>query len=267
MQIEHKNDLSSYLSNWLNFVRSSHLKPRDPKATKEGAPVVSNALFFHSNKINLILMLLEERLLRIESSWAQIRKPLTPSSFEKFDHRAYAEAGLFFESIFFYLKIYLDDIAGIIRHFYRDKNLPGNYSKLVKSIDRRSDFPDDLAMVIRPAKDWFSQLKVRRDDITHHFEGYILTVGNNTEYFSRKYENGVSEYFGEIRTYMGGVLRDCQILIDNLLDHFDDKFKEWYGIIGCLRHQSTIYIDSACQMLWWAYTYSNYRHKYMRIIE
>ena len=76
-----------------------------------------------------------------------------------------------------------------------------------------------------------------------------------------------SEY-EDIRDYFGFVLCEYQKFIDNLLDHFDHKFDDWYGL-GRGKSSRTICIleGNSGIMLWWAYRYGDYRNDDLQVVD
>ena len=72
--------------------------------------------------------------------------------------------------------------------------------------------------------------------------------------------------YEDTRKFLGLVFCEYQKLIDNLLDHFDTKFRGWYGIVqGESSRTDSIIEGYAGIMLWWAYKYGNYRHKDLKV--
>ena len=256
--INHKNSLSGYIGNWLTVM--NHIKKTQPPI-RIPRVVVS----YNDNMYDLSLMLsyLDNNMTILEET------PLTP---DKFDHLAYAQARLFLKACYMFLRILLDNVSGIIKYFY-DYNeprvgVPKHFDDLLKKADDHK-LPEDLITLLQQPKEWFYQMRERRDDLEHRYEsllisfrqgeggktilGHFSTMGHTT----REYE--------DIRQYFGFVLCEYQKLIDNLLDHFDSKFRNWYGIAP---HRDITILDRIVDMpLWWAYKYGNYRHKDLHIIE
>ena len=170
------------------------------------------------------------------------------------------------------LRILLDNVSGMIKYFY-DYNeprvvVPKSFEDLLQKADNHK-LPEDLIALLQPSREWFCEMRKRRDDLGHRYEsllissrqgkdgenilGHFGTMGHTT----REYE--------DIRKYIGFVLCEYQKLIDNLLDHFDSKFRNWYGIAP---HRDMTIFDRIVDMpLWWAYKYGDYRHKDLHIIE
>lgn len=112
-------------------------------------------------------------------------------------------------------------------------------------------------------------MRKRRDDLVHEYESFLISIDkgesdtNILGYFSIK--SGASITYRSIRECFGFILCKYQKLTDNILDHFDTKFREWYGIVP----GRTLTIMQGCVAfpLWWAYKYGNYRHKDLQVSE
>jgi len=113
-------------------------------------------------------------------------------------------------------------------------------------------------------------MRSRRVDLEHYYESLLVSFRHDKEgktilgHFSTK---GFStKEYEDIRQYFGFIFCEYQTLIDNLLDHFDVKFMDWYGFKP--PRASTISAEGyAGIMLWWAYKYGNYRPKDSVVIE
>jgi hypothetical protein len=260
VNVNHKNNLSGYIGNWL--VVMNHFKKTQPPIRIPRAVV---SYIDNSYDLSLMLSYLDNNLTMLEET------PLTP---DQFNYQAYAEARSFLKVCYILLRILLDDVFGTIKYFY-DYNEPGVLAKKDKSFNdiltkaNNRKLPQDLIALLTPTKEWFIQMRDRRDDLGHRYEsllisfrqgedgttipGHFSTMGHTT----REYE--------DVRQYIGFVLCEYQKLIDNLLDHFDSKFRKWYGIAP---HRDMTIFDRIVDMpLWWAYKYGNYRHKDLHIIE
>lgn len=77
--------------------------------------------------------------------------------------------------------------------------------------------------------------------------------------------NARPKNYEDIRKYFGFILCEYQKLIDNLLDHFDSKFRSWYGLVP--HRDVTIMSDIVDLPLWWAYQYGDYRNEALQVIE
>ena len=56
--------------------------------------------------------------------------------------------------------------------------------------------------------------------------------------------------------------------IDSLLDHFDTKFKKWYGINqGKSSRGTTIIIEEGITSLWWAEKYGDYTIEDLSVVK
>ncbi len=235
------------------------------KKTEPPISTPQEVVSYNDNTYDLSLMLsyLDNNLTILEET------PLTP---DKFDYLAYAQARAFLKACYMLLRIILDDVSGITKYFY-DRNepkvgVPKSFNKLLKKADN-CKLPEDLIVLLQPSKEWFHQMRQRRVDLEHNYEsllvsfrkgsdgetilGHVSTKGRTT----REYE--------DIRKYIGFILCEYQKLIDNLLDHFDCKFRDWYGFAP--PRNKTTFFGIVDMILWWAYKYGNYRHKDLHIIE
>ena len=256
--INHKNNLSGYIGSWLTVM--NHIKKTQPPIRVPRAVVSYNDNMYD---LSLMLSYLDNNLTVLEG------KPPTP---DKFDYLAYARARAFLKVCYLLLRILLDDVSGVIKYFYdyneRTVGVPKSFNVLLKKADNRK-LPEDLIAVLQPSKEWFRQMRDRKDDLAHRYESLLISLrqGKNSDtilgHFSTK-GHTVREY-EDIRKYFGFVLCEYQKLIDNLLDHFDSKFRNWYGIAP---HRDVTIFDHIVDMpLWWAYKYGNYRHKDLQIID
>ena len=260
MNVNHKNNLSGYIGNWLvvmNVIKKTQPPVRIPQA------VVS----YNDNTYDLSLMLsyLDNNLTILEGT------PLTPV---EFDDLAYAQARAFMKVCYMFLRVILDNVFGIIKYFY-DQNERGviakrcdSFSNLLTEADNRK-LPEDLIRLLQPVKEWFNEMSKRRNDLVHRYESLLISLRQDKNgknilgHFSTKGQP--TKEYEDIRKYIGFVLCEYQKLIDNLLDHFDCKFRDWYGIAP---HRDMTIFDRIVDMpLWWAHKYGNYRHKDLHIIE
>ena len=68
----------------------------------------------------------------------------------------------------------------------------------------------------------------------HNYESLLISFKQGKDgknilgHFSTK--EHTSKDYKDVRDYFGYVLREYQTFVDNLLDHFDTKFKGWYGL-------------------------------------
>jgi hypothetical protein len=247
----------------LNFIVSEK-KPEKNKRyniTRIPEPIES----FSSNSVDFSILLryLDNTLRILEET------PVTPS---KFPYQAYAEARVFLKAFFIFLRILLDDLSGIIEYFYKTnerRDLPEKFNKLLKQADENK-LPKDLSKLLSPRRSWFQELKKTRDDLVHHYDSILISFKQNGEgrnvigHFNIKRR---TPYVHEnTRKYIGLALREYQRLIDDLLDHFDERFKDWYRIVQGKKSRTTIILEGGIT-LWWAYKYGNYRNRTLKIDE
>jgi len=256
--INHKNNLSGYIANWL--IMMNHLKKTQPPIRIPQAVASYND---NSYDLSLMLSYLDNNLTMLEET------PLTP---DQFNYQAYAEARSFLKVCYILLRILLDDLSGIIKYFY-DSNehkvgVPKSFNDILRKADNRK-LPEDLIALLQRSNEWFPQMRQRRVDLEHNYESLLVSFrqGEDGEtilgHFSTK--GHTTREYEDIRKYIGFVLCEYQKLIDNLLDHFDSKFRCWYGFAP--HRDMTIFSDIVDLPLWWAYKYGNYRHKDLHIIE
>lgn len=269
IRITHKNDLRAYLGDWktqmgILYITIAKRKPEESKRyhmTRIPKPIESFS--FNSNDFSILLRYLDNTLRILEET------PVTPS---EFPYQAYAETRVFLKAFFIFLRILLDDLSGIIEYFYKTNerlDLPESFDDLLKKADK-SKLPEDLSKLLRPRRSWFQELKKTRDDLIHYYDSILISFKQNGEgrnvvgHFNIK---GRTPYIHEdTRKYIGLVLSEYQELIDDLLDHFDERFKDWYGIVRGKTSRTTSIIEGDIT-LWWAYKYGNYRDQALQVDE
>jgi hypothetical protein len=164
------------------------------------------------------------------------------------------------------VRILFDDVSGVIKYFY-DKKEPNrgitkSFDKLLKNA-RNGKLPENLSTLLEQTIVHFPEMRSRRVDLEHNYESLLVSFRQDEEggtilgHFSTR-QRPIKEY-EDIRQYFGSVLCEYQTLIDNLLDHFDTKFVDWYKFKP--HRDLNIFQGYAGIMLWWAYKYGNYRHK------
>lgn len=274
IRIVHKNDLRTYLSDWKicmnmmsNIISKSASKVEGQRYHIAGIPKPFESFSFNSDDLTILLTHLDNRLRVLEES------SITPS---QFPYQAYAEAKVFLKACYLFFSILLDDVAGIIEYFYK-KNEPGvrvkkRFSDLLNMAQKDELHSRELSKLIKGASLWFPELTRRRDDLVHKYETLLISSKHNQDgksiagQFSTK-ESPTIKY-EDIREYFGFVLCEYHKFIDKLLDHLDEEFEVWYGIVqGGASRTTSIIEGTAGIMLWWAYKYGNYRHKDLVVIE
>jgi hypothetical protein len=269
IRITHKNDLRAYLGDWktqmgILYITIAKRKPEESKPyhmTRIPRPIESFS--FSSDDFSILLRYLDNTLRILEET------PVTPS---EFPCQAYGEARVFLKAFFIFLRILLDDLSGIIEYFYKTNerlDLPKSFDELHKKADK-SKLPEDLSKLLRPRRSWFQELKKTRDDLIHHYDSILISFKQNGEgrnvvgHFNIK---GRTPYIHEdTRKYIGLALSEYQGLIDDLLYHFDERFKDWYGIVRGKTSRTTSIIEGDIT-LWWAYKYGNYRDQSLQVDE
>ncbi len=264
MEAIHKNDLSAYLSDQKMLME---IVKKSSKFGKNKSQTISKdfqAIFEHTKDLRIILRYLDSKLKILENN----KLPL-PEKYQDF-----ADAAVFLKCTYIFYRILLDTIARIIRYFYWENEgiklphelfLPPDKSKKSEII------PKDLSVILNKVYIWFPEIKDRRDDLVHDCESFlILFEGNKSGMNMLKHSNITPKKeiksFGRIREYIGFLLCEYQKLIDNLLDHFDTKFKDWYKIIAG-RSSRTQTQREGDMLWWWAEKYGNYKHPDLKIKE
>ncbi len=258
MNINHNNNLSGYIGNWLTMM--NHLKKTQPPIR-----IPPEIISYNDNSYDLSLMLsyLDNNLTILEET------TITP---EQFNYMAYAKARCFLKVCYLLLRILLDDVSGIIKYFYNQNEpiieVTKSFNKLLGKA-KNGKLPEDLSELLARPITWFPEMRQRRVNLEHYYESMIISIRHGVDgqtvlgHFGTRGRT-VKEY-EDIRAYFGFVLCEYQKLIDNLLDHFDSKFRCWYGFAP--HRDMTIFSDIVDLPLWWAYKYGNYRHKDLHIIE
>ncbi|MFQ5925190.1 MAG: hypothetical protein ACE5IE_04260, partial [Dehalococcoidia bacterium] len=254
--IQHKNDISTYLSDWMNMM--SRMRPEEAHRYRlPRIPATVQSLHIHTYDLSVVLEYLDSRLQVLEGKpILQEGKPML-----QLDYKAYAEARVFLKAFYIFFRILLDDVSGIIEYFYK-KNERGvavtkSFDDLVKN-SKKGKLPEGLSGLLEQPSSWFPAMTKRRDDLVHEYESFIISIEQGEDgknilgYFSIK--GSASGMYEDIRKYFGFLLCEYQMLIDNLLDHFDNKFRDWYGIVqGKSGRTLTIMQGCVAFPLWWAY--------------
>jgi hypothetical protein len=218
---------------------------------------------FNSDDFSILLGYLDNTLRILEET------PVTPN---EFPYQAYGEAKFFLKTFFIFLRILLDDLSGIIEYFYKANkrlNLPESFDDLLKEADKNK-MPEDLSKLIKQRCSWFQELKRTRDDLIHFYDSMLISFKKNGEgrnvigHFNIKEQT--PHVHEDTRKYIGLALSEYQRLIDDLLDHFDKRFKDWYGIVQSKITRNTTIIEDDIT-LWWAYKYGNYRDPTLKVDE
>lgn len=252
----HKNDVTAYLSKWKLSMNTATIA-KSGKDKRQPIPKTFQSTASQALDLSTMLIYLDSKLRILEN------KPP-----DAMDYQAYADAIVFLRAAYVFFRILLDTLAGVIRYFYKKNeqiNLPSSFNHFLKK-EENSKLPKDLSVILKKARVWFPQLRDRRDDLVHHYGHFLILFRKNKngasilEHFDMAKANKFRNY-GDIRQYFGFLLSGYQRLIDDLLDHFDTKFRTWYGIIASRlsRTQTQMEGNAAC-MLWWAAKYGDYKH-------
>jgi len=257
--VYHQNNLSGYIGNW-RLLMNQMLRVQPPI----DIPQELVSLGDNTHDLSVMLSYLDAKLTILEET------PLIAG--QKIDYLAYAEARSFLKVCYLLVRILFDDISGVIKYFY-DKNEPN--SGVTKSFNdllnraKNGKLPEDLSTLLRRTIVQFPKMKDRRDDLGHFYESLLISFKKDKDgktilgHFSTK--GRTSKEYEDIRQYFGFILCEYQKLIDNLLDHFDTKFVDWYRFKP--HRDLNIYEGYAGIMLWWAYRYGDYRHEDLQVSE
>ena len=261
MRIEYKNCLQSYLGEWLHIM---DIKARAEGKTSSGLtlPQPVQSLMRHELNLCLMLELFEERLTRFEKSLNGKK--------EDCDFGAYSEALAFLDAIYFFTRMLLDSVAGIVKHRYfykcdKGRELPKSFSDIYNV---KRELPEKLNKAFSTCESWFPQLKDRRDAIVHDYETYFIGFEKNSEGEMTSIQFSPQKKTPEVkdlRFYIGMMMAGYQHFIDGLLDYWDEMFLSLYGTSSC-RTQVHL-LGRRANILWWAYRYGGYRNDNMIVSE
>lgn len=265
IRIIHKNDLRAYLGDWKNMMNMmSKMKPEEGQRYRvTRIPTPFEAFSFDSDDLSVLLAYLDNSLTTLEET-----------RLSQFNDRAYAEARVFLKTCFIIFPILLDDLSGIIGYFYKNNEnleLKKSFDKLLQQ-SKKEGFPEDLFKLLEQTSSWFPEIKDTRDDLIHYYDSILISfkeIEGGKNILGHFHIKGRTPYaYEDTRKFLGLVFCEYQKLIDNLLDHFDTKFREWYGIVqGKSGRTGSIIEGYPGFMLWWAYKYGNYRHKDLQVSE
>jgi len=265
--VQHKNCLSTYLSDWTLMMRNV-VRIMKPEATRSHnfvkIPTVFESLSNNTYDLSVVLAQLDSRLRVLEE------EPIT-----QLDYLAYAEARVFLKAFYVFFRILLDNLSGVIEFFYK-KNEPGvavtgSFNDLLKNCEKEN-FPKELSILLERPSLWFPEVADTRDDLIHHYDSLLISIERNEGgknvlgHFNVK--GRTRRKCVSIRGHFGFLLCEYQTFIDNLLDHFDTKFRDWYRIIQSKSGRNlTIMQGCVAFPLWWAYKYGNYIHEDLQVSE
>jgi len=252
MESIHKNDLSAYLSEWKMMMDMRNRIPNLSKNKIQPIPKTFQAIANKTLDLSVMLRYLNSNLRILENN----KTPLVVIHYQ-----AFTDAIVFLQASYLFYRILLDNLAGVIAYFYNKNErikLPQSFHRLLKKSKNWDKFPKDLNLILEKAQIWFPEFKDRRVDLVHHYKSFLIFFKKNEsgeyilEHSNRSYGSKFKN-FGEIRKYIGFLLCEYQKLIDNLLDHFDSKFKIWYGIVASKASRSSSMMEwNSANMLWWA---------------
>ncbi len=265
--IHHQTDLTYYISEWRSRMNqmSRVLKVQPPVDIPQ--PLIS--LGDNIRDLSVMLSYLDVQLTILEET--------PPLAGQQIDYQAYSDARTFLKMCYLLVRILFDDVSGVIKYFY-DKNEPNSgvtksLNKLLnkaKNKDKKGELPEDLCVLLRQSIVHFPEMRGRRSNLVHDYESLLIFFDKNEDgktilkHFSMK--RYTSKEYVAIRQHFGDILCEYQKLIDNILDHFDNKFMDWYRFKPS-RASKIIAEGYAGIMLWWAYKYGDYRKNGIVVIE
>jgi len=265
--IQHKNEFSTYLGNWMTMMRMVINITRPEVAQRHDLtriPTTFESLSNNTYDLSVVLVHLDSRLRVLEE------KPI-----HQLDLRAYAEARVFLKAFYVFFRILLDDVSGVIEYFY-NKNEPGaavtkSFNKLLKKA-KEGKLPEGLSRVLERPSSRFPEVIYARDDLVHYYDSLLISIdqGEGGKNILGHFNIGGRAHREcvNVREHFGLLLCKYQTLVDDLLDHFDTKFEDWYGIVqGKSSRSPTIMLGCVAFPLWWAYKYGNYRHEDLQVSE
>jgi hypothetical protein len=263
ISVQHKNCLTTYLGEWMMMVKMLNNKiPHRYDLNR--VPTTFESLSNNTHDLSVVLAHLHSRLLILEE------KPLS-----ELDSLAYSEARVFLKAFFVFFRILLDNVSGVIEFLYnknqRGEAVTSSFNDLLRNA-KGNKLPNDLNNLIAQTESWFSEVTDVRDDLVHHYDSFLISIdevegGNNIlGIFNVKGRTSHSNI--SIRMFLGNFLSQYQTFIDNLLSHFDEKFKDWHKIQPnkSLRNL-TIMQGNTAMPLYWAYKYGNYKNPDLSIDE
>jgi hypothetical protein len=267
MIIRHKNELSTYLSDWFKSMQMMQNNlPSQANKKLIFKPKPFHALGENTYELSFMLYHLHSKMLLLEKDETN-----------KIDSMAYSKARVYLKSVYIFYRILLDTLAAVIEYFYKKNekiNLPSSFHLLFNK-QKNGQLPSELSSVIQHTLLWFPALISRRDDLVHHYQSFLILFKKDKKgktFLDHAYLNSSKtpsrETLGDIRDYVGFLLKSYQELIDSLLNLFDLKFQDWYGIVqGHNSRTETILEGLPGYMLWWALVYGKYQNCNMRIID
>jgi hypothetical protein len=254
--VRHKNNLATYLSDrLLDLQMLQKVGPGRDRHFFASQPKPFLALSNNSYDLSLMLKYLDSKLITLEN---------------KQHYKSYSECIVFLKSSYIFYRILLDTLAAVIEFLYKKNesiNLPNSFKKLISKY-KTNELPTELSQLIKNTLSWFPEFKSRRDDLVHNYQTFLIHFGKDTDNlitlehsytFDKKVSN--SNNLGNIREYLGFIFKEYPVLVDGLLDHFDSKFHDWYGIVrGYDSRTETILEGTPAYMIWWTAKYGNYKH-------
>lgn len=257
----HKNDIVTYLTKWQMELDMIQRGLNKEYSNRKPTPKIIQAISTQTNDLWIVLSYLDSKLNILENN----------EPFEN-KYQEYADAIVFLKVTYIFFRTLLNTLEETIRYFYKKNEnikLPCIFTDSNNNKKRKNKaiIPKDLSIIIEKVYKWFPIVKDRRDKLVHEYETLLITFKqdkknkiNILSHFSTELVDGnKAKNLGNIREYIGFLLCSYQELIDDLLDHFDIKFKDWYGLPGN-KNTRVVCCKGEDMLWWWASKYGNYNH-------
>ena len=261
MEAIHKNDLSTYLSGWKRTMEAMNKISKIGKNKPQPIPKEFQAISIQTTDLRIVLRYLDSKLKILENNKLSFSEK----------YQDYADAIVFLKATYIFYRILLDTLAEIVRYFYTENEgikLPHIFKDSFVKRKKWKKFPKDLSVILKKIHIWFPEVKDKRDRLVHCCESFLILIEGNKSGMNILKHTNISygnkfKVLGRIREYIGFLLCVYQQLVDDLLDHFDTKLNDRYGIM--VGRSST---NRKGDMLWWwAEKYGNYKHSDLKINE
>ncbi len=220
--IHHQTDLTYYISGWrstMNYI----LKKQPPVDIPQ--PLIS--LGDNTRDLSVMLSYLDVNLAILEET--------PPTVGQEINYQAYSDARTFLKICYLLVRILFNDVAGVIQYFYDENEpnsgVPQSFNGLLTKAKNKK-LPEDLSTLLRRTIVQFPIMRGRRDDLEHYYESLLISFRQDEDgktipgHFSTK--RRTAKEYEDVRQSFGSILCEYQNLIDNILDHFDTKFMDWY---------------------------------------
>lgn len=153
MIARHRNDFSTYLSDWFTCIQMMQKAGSAGNHRLIGSrPKPFRALWSNTYDLSLMLFHLDSKMNVLEK-----KPPL------ELDPKAYSECMVFLKASYIFYRILLDTLAAVIEYFYKKNeriNLPHSFKNLL-SQHKAGKLPKELSGVLKTSLSWFPEFKSR----------------------------------------------------------------------------------------------------------